>query len=105
MKKMPPILLIPMIAIMIVVAVAAAYKLLSPSSAMPAKAKEEYPNPLSKTQVSKPSSFLGGLLGGGQATPTPDAVSADDFANELKNTVDDGGSSELDALKTDASSL
>lgn len=98
MKKMPILILIPMIAIIIAVGVAVAIRLLSSQSAMPAKAGADYPNPLESTQESKPSTFLGKLLGG--ATPSPTPATAVDFSNELKATYDDGGQSDLDSLDT-----
>jgi hypothetical protein len=81
-------------------------KLLSRDSATPVKAtNQEYPNSLSKTeQGNKPSSFLGGLIGGGN-TPTPTPASSEDLSKELKDTLDDGGASEFDALEKDASDL
>jgi hypothetical protein len=105
MRKMPLQLLIPMIAIMIVVGVAAAYRLYSSSSAVPAKAKEEYPNALTNTQETKPSTFLGGLGGAAKATPTPTPGSTNDLSTELKATYDDGGQAELDALAKEAAAL
>lgn len=104
-KKTPWLFIIPTIALLIAVGVATAVKLLSPQNAIPAKATLEYPNPYSKTDLKKPSTFLGKLLG---TNPTPaqaSPASAADLSRELKDTVDDGGVSDLDMLQKDASGL
>jgi len=97
MKKTPVFILVPMIAVIVAVGVAVAIRLLSPQSAMPAKAGSDYPNPLAG-ESAKPSTFLGKLLGG--ATPTPTPATAADLSDELKATYDDGGQSDLDGLDT-----
>lgn len=102
MKKPSLLFVIPLIAVMLAVAVAVTIKLLSRESTMPVKAGGEFPNPLVQ-QESKPSSFLGGLLG--KATPTPTPSSATDLSRELNATVDDGGTSELDSLQQEAAGL
>lgn len=89
-----------MIAVALVVGGAVVLKLLSanPSSSTGGT----FPNSVGQT-TGKPASFLGGLLGGTTPSPTP-ATSAD-LSRELKNTVDDGGATELDSLQSDTSRL
>lgn len=105
-KKTPLLFIIPAVALFIAIGVATAVKLLSPENAMPAKAAPaEYPNPYGKMDGKKPSSFLGKLLG---TNPTPTSApssAAADLSRELKDTVDDGGASDLETLQEDASGL
>lgn len=99
--------MIPAAALLAAVGVATALKLLSPENAMPAKAASvprQYPNPFTEADGKKPSSFLGKLLGT-NPTPTQEPSSAADFSRSLKDTVDDGGTSELDALQKEAAGL
>lgn len=104
-KKTPWLFIIPGVALLVAVGVATAVKLLSPDNAMPVKAALEYPNPYSKTDLRRPSTFLGKLLG---TNPTPTQAAADsaaDLSRQLKDTVDDGGASDLNTLQQDASGL
>ncbi len=99
--KMPLLFLIPMIAIILVVAGAALVRMLSRPATEVAQTTE-YPSLDESTN--KPSSFLGKLFGGG-TTPAPTPASSDDLARELKNTVDDGGQSDFDALEKESEGL
>lgn len=103
MRKIPLLFLIPVIALFVVVVIAVTIRLLSKESTTRVKAGSEFPNPLVQ-QESKPSSFLGGLLGG-KATPTPTPATASDLSRELNATVDDGGAGDLNALQEEASGL
>ena len=102
MKKTSLLFVIPLVALMVVVAGAVTIRLLSRESTVPARAGSEFPN-LVIQQESRPASFLGGLFG--NATPTPTPTTASDLSRELKDTVDDGGASELDALQQEAAGL
>lgn len=101
MKKTPFIIAVPMIAVALVVGGAVLWKMLSPASSTTTGG--EFPNSVGSQTTGKPASFLGGLLGG--STPSPTPASSADLSRELKNTVDDGGTSDLNALKQDASGL
>lgn len=105
-KKSSPLLyIIPVIALFIAVGVAVGVKLLSPENSIPAQAALEYPDPYGKTDLKRPSSFLGKLLGTNPTTTPIGTNSAADLSRELKETVDDGGQSDLDALTQDAAGL
>lgn len=103
MKKLPLLFVIPMVALFIVIIVAVAIRLSSKDSTPPVSTGAEFPNPMTQAQA-KPASFLGGLLGK-NATPTPTPATAMDLSQELKNTADDGGAGELDALQKEAAGL
>lgn len=99
---MPLLFLIPMIAIMVVVAVGAVIRVMSRPET-PVTTAPQFPNPLDES-TSKPSSFLGRLFGGG-TTPAPTPASSEDLSRALKDTVDDGGQSDFEALQKESSQL
>lgn len=105
MKKMPLLIIIPLIAVLVIVSVAMGVKVLSPKPEVKITKSTEFPNPLKDAEVSKPSSFLGGLFGQKSPTPSPTPATASDLSKELKNTYDDGGQADLDALNKDAATL
>lgn len=108
-KKTPLLFIIPTVALLVAVGVATTVKLLSPENAMPAEAApREYPNPYGKMGSNKPSSFMGKLLGKNPAPMDQSATgtaSAAELSRELKDTVDDGGASDLKTLEEDATGL
>jgi hypothetical protein len=96
MKKLPFIFIPAIVAIVIVVAVLG-YRMLN--TTLPT----QFPNSTTNGQTKNPTAPLGGLSG--NITPTPTPATAADLNNELKDTVDDGGKSDLDALTKEASGL
>lgn len=118
-NKTPWIFLIPVIALLIVVGIATVIKLLSPENATPADAApREYPNPYGKLDINKPSTNLGRFSETGiSLTPTSDPIptqqqvevstlsTSADLTRELKNTVDDGGTGDLNMLEEEISGL
>ena len=107
MKKTPLFITIPFVAVLIVIGIALALKTFAPKQQVEVLKPTEFPNSVGSETVSKPSTFLGSLFGQKQAvsTPTPTPSSASDLSKELKETYDDGGQAELDALSKDAASL
>ena len=106
MKKTPFFIAIPFVAVLIVVGIALALKTFVPK---PQEAvfqpPTEFPNSVESQTVSKPSTFLGGLFSPAISTPTPSPSTASELSRVLKDTYDDGGQAELDALSKDAASL
>lgn len=94
-----------MIALILVIGAGFGIKLLSQESTVPVRATGEFPNPLGNDESSKPSTFLGRLVGVANSTPTPTPQSSDELSNQLEETVDDGGESDLDALEKELSEL
>lgn len=107
MKKTPLFITIPFIAILIVVGIAVAVKTFAPKPQVEVLKPTEFPNSIGSETVTKPSTFLGGLFGQKPAvsTPTPSPSTASDLSKELKDTYDDGGQAEMDALTKDAAAL
>ena len=105
MKKMPIFIIVPLIAVLVIVGVAMVIKQTSKPPEVVITKPTDFPNALSKTEVSKPSSFLGGLFAQSSPTPTPSPSSAQELSRELKDTYDDGGQADLDAISKDAASL
>jgi len=103
MKKMPMMLLVPMIALVAVVSIATAVRLL-PRPQQQAPVATQYPNPFGNDETTQPATFLGKLLNPA-STPSPTPASSNDLSSELKTTVDDGGESDFDALEQEASAL
>ena len=102
MKKISPLFTIPLTALLIILAVVFGYKMFAPK---PVEiAREEFPNALGTDAPKKPKTYLGSLFGT-NVTPSPTPATAVQLSNELKNTYDDGGQSDLDAIAKDASSL
>jgi flagellar basal body-associated protein FliL len=91
MKKLP-LILVPAIVVIVIVAAVLGYRMFSagPAATQPA----EFPNSINNKTKNPTTSF---------STPTP--ATATDLNNELKNTVDDGGKADLDALAQEASGL
>ena len=104
MKKTPLFFTIPVIAIVIVIAIAFVLKL-GPAKPAVTTVPTEFPGAVGETAVKKPESYLGSLFGAGNPTLTPTPATATELSNDLKSTYDDGGASELDAIAKDASSL
>lgn len=107
MKKTPLLILIPLIAVLSIVAAAVIMKTLTSQPEVVLQKTTEFPNSIGSEDSGKPSTFLGGLFGQNKATstPTPSPASAAQFTSELKDTYDDGDQAEFDALTKDAASL
>ena len=107
MKKIPLLITIPLIAVMSIVAIALGIKFFAPKPEVAVLKPTEFPNVVSSTETTKPSTFLGALFGKKAvvATPTPTPATAVDLSTELKGTYDDGGQAELDAMKKDTAAL
>ncbi len=108
MKKTPLFIIIPLFAVLVIVAVAMVLKTVAPTQkevVQTSQKSSEFPNAVTNETVSKPSTFLGNLFGVKDPTPSPTPKTATDLSNELKRTYDDGGQSELDALSKAASAL
>lgn len=106
MKKMPLIIAVPLIAIIVVVAASMVLRMrVNTPPNVSVVNTTEFPNALNDSSQSAPSTFLGGLFGQVTVTPTPTPSTATDLSRELKDTYDDGGQAELDALTKDAASL
>lgn len=100
-KKMPLFFIIPGVAIAIVVGVAILIKVTAPKPVP--SVSTDFPNAINDSQTGNPRSFLGSLFGGPKPTPSP--ATANDLSTQLKNTYDDGGASDLNALQQQASGL
>ena len=110
MKKAPTVLLIPAIAVALILGGALVYKLLfaAPQTVQTSQMPHQFPNSFSDSnQTGEPSTFLGGLFApkAPAISPTPVAATANDLSTQLKDTVDDGGQRDLDALQQDTQSL
>lgn len=103
---MPLIITLPLIAVLAVVMFAMGVKFFSPKPAVVVTKPNAFPDSLSKSsEVGKPASFLGSLFGQVTNTPTPVPATSAELSKDLKDTYDDGGQSDLDALSRDAGSL
>lgn len=105
MKKMPMVILIPMIAILVVLGFAMGVKFLSQKPAIPTEIVGDFPNPITAQATNKPSTFLGRLFGADEPTPTSTPATSNDLLRQLDTTIDDGGAAELNALEEDTSGL
>ena len=103
MKKAPMIILIPAAAVMLVVVAAMLIKMFGTPPDKKASESAGYPNAVENSAAGKPTNFLGSLFGMEKPTPTPNT--AVNLSNELKNTVDDGGRADLDAIQKDSDAL
>ena len=105
MKKLPLLITIPLIVVLLVVVAAMSIRMFGTQSTTSVKTGATFPNSVTNTDVGQPSTFLGGMFGKTNATPTPTPATAADLSRELKDTYDDGGQAELDELTRDAASL
>ena len=113
MKKLSIVIAVPLLVIAVVVAVAFYLKV---ASTVPSPSEAVTPNrqiaPLSG-DLSKPAAggslSKSGTVSSGTSTPTPKVTttqsSVSDMNKELQSTSDDGGASDLNSLKKDASGL
>lgn len=102
---MPIIIVVPLIAVLLIVVAAMVIKMTTPPPAVVVTKPTEFPNAIKDAETGKPSTFLGSLFGQKAPTPTPSPATANDLSRQLKDTYDDGGQADLNAIAKDASSL
>lgn len=83
----------------------------TPDQATFQKQPVDFPNPVKDEEVSKPSTFLGTIFSKITPTPSPTPVpikkptTAVEFMGVLEKSYSDGGKSQLDGIRTEATSL
>ncbi|HUD19030.1 MAG TPA: hypothetical protein VMR81_01105 [Patescibacteria group bacterium] len=105
-RKTPLVFIIPAVAVMGIIAVA--FYMRSSASVPTAVNQVQLPRGFGDTTGGKPTTFLGGLFGGGTSpipTPTVAPSTAAGLSGELNSTIDDGGQADLNALSKEASGL
>lgn len=108
MKKLPFLIIVPLIAVLVLVGAAMTIRV--SNSSIPTSSDttgKTYPQGGTGESGSAPSTFLGGLFGQKATTntPSPTPQSSEELSRELKSSYDDGAQAELDSLVSDAASL
>lgn len=100
MKKLPFIIGIPAVALALVLGGAMLWKVKTEVSA---PSGSTMPDGFTQDQKAPVNPFS--ALFGKKEEPTPTPASSYDLNRDLESTVDDGGTADFNALKSDASSL
>jgi hypothetical protein len=93
-----------MVLILLIVGVFSYHFVSTSRQAASVKKTQDYPLPNVKANGTKPSTSLNTAAGSVVITPTPETFTAS-LTTQLNSTIDDGGQSDIDAIKAAADKL